>query len=148
MAYVVQGHTYEHAASLAGYSRPSESAVNLRANPRVAGRLDEAIRQQLLETAPRALTVMRQIMLDESVAPKTRLDAAKTLMDRAGYVAPRGHVDGASAGQQSLGDMTPDQIHDQIQRLERELGNRAKTIDSTPATPAEDNQAVDISGIL
>ena len=80
------------AARRAGYSEKTaaEQGRQLLHKPHVMAAIDEANRSLIdgsLTTL--ALEVIREILEDENAHPKLRLDAAKTALDRAGYIAPK-----------------------------------------------------------
>lgn len=80
----------ERATIEAGYSgEPSVVAWRLLRTPAVVAaiRLQTVLRLQ--EIAPVALPVLEGILVDESAPKSVRVDAAKTLLDRAGHIAPK-----------------------------------------------------------
>ena len=80
------------AARRAGYSEKSARDIGrqLLAKPHVRAAVEEANRAQLGGAlASKAVAVLASIIDDETAAPKLRLDAAKTVLDRAGYIAPK-----------------------------------------------------------
>ncbi len=80
------------AARRAGYSEKSARDIGrqLLAKPHVRAAVEEANRDQISGAlASKAVAVLEGIIDDETAAPKLRLDAAKTILDRAGYIAPK-----------------------------------------------------------
>ena len=80
------------AARRAGYSEKTaaEQGRQLLNKPHVVAAIEEANRGLIngsLTTL--ALDVIQKILEDEDANPRLRLDAAKTALDRAGYIAPK-----------------------------------------------------------
>src|SRR5205809_7263102 len=94
------------AAQLAGFEgRASHEAWRLLRIPHVIAALNTAVKIAFAEDAPLARKVLRQFVKDESMHPKIRLDAAKTLLDRGGFIAPR-PKDDKSVHDRPLNEMT------------------------------------------
>ena len=80
------------AARRAGYSPANarELGRQLLHKPHVRAAIDDANRAQISGAlASKAVEVLLGILDDKTAAPKLRLDAAKTVLDRAGYIAPK-----------------------------------------------------------
>jgi phage terminase small subunit len=80
------------AARRAGYSVTSAREIGrqLLDKPHVRAAIDDANRAQISgKLATKAVEVLEGILNDEQAAPKLRLDAAKTVLDRAGFIAPK-----------------------------------------------------------
>jgi len=97
VAYVANGGNATNAAKAAGYSlrTAGKAGSKLVRNPHV----QDAIRQEqrrLLHSdlATKALGVLKSIMENEEAPAGARVDAAKTVLDRAGLMAPRAVVGG------------------------------------------------------
>lgn len=71
---------------------------------------------------------------DKTASHKVRLDAARDLASRAGYLPPKAGGSGAKAPS----DMTAAELQAEIQRLQREAGNRAKTLQGDAQEPDKD----------
>lgn len=91
-AYVANGGNATEAAKTASYSETSARQIGsaLLDKPHVM----EGVRREQHrviggELASKAVGVLRQIVCDENAASKLRLDAAKTILDRAGLIAPK-----------------------------------------------------------
>src|SRR5690349_16964511 len=88
--YVSNGGNASKAARTAGYSEKVAriTAYNLLRNPRMlaAVRLEQA-RVIGGKLSSLALGTLEEIMLDRKTSPAVRVDAAKTVLDRAGFVA-------------------------------------------------------------
>ena len=80
------------AARRAGYSEKSAAELGrqLLEKPHVRAAIDDANRAQINGAlASKAVAVLAGIIDDDTAAPKLRLDASKTILDRAGYIAPK-----------------------------------------------------------
>ncbi len=80
------------AARRAGYSERSAAELGrqLLEKPHVRAAIEEANRAQISGAlAAKAVEVLEGILDDKNAPPKLRLDAAKTVLDRAGYIAPK-----------------------------------------------------------
>ena len=121
-AYVAGSGNATRAAITAGYSPDAarQTASRLLSLPHV----QEAIRREhnrLLRgpLASKALGVLERIMDDESAPYGARVDAAKTVLDRAGLIAPR--VVEADAGDKPLNEMSLEELDAFIDQGLREL---------------------------
>ena len=123
------------AAQLAGFlDRPSKEAWRLLRIPRVMAAVNAAVQIALAEDAPLARNLLRQYVKDPSMHPKIRLDAAKTLLDRAGHIAPKARD--ASGGQDKpLNEMSRDELRALVDRYEAELTGRAKLVSAERLDP-------------
>ena len=80
------------AARRAGYSKKSAAEIGRQQleKPAVRAAIDEANRAQISGAlASKAVDVLREIVNDKDAPQKLRLDASKTILDRAGFVAPK-----------------------------------------------------------
>jgi hypothetical protein len=80
------------AARLAGYSEPyaRELGRQLLDKPHVRAAVDEANRQAVSgRLATKAVALLERVIEDESAPVKVRVDAAKAVLDRAGWPAGR-----------------------------------------------------------
>jgi|SRR6266508_2004188 len=96
------------------------------------------------EGTARGLAALLEIVSDPNAPKGVRVDAAKALLDRAGYVAPR--AEAAPPTQKMLTEMSPAELADIIKECEDTLAARATvvhsddplqlTVDEGLATPA------------
>lgn len=80
------------AARRAGYSEKTagEQGRQLLEKPHVYAAITEANRRQISGSmATKAAALLERLVDDEAVSSRVRLEAAKTILDRAGYVAPK-----------------------------------------------------------
>ena len=133
------------ACAIAGYADPTRAAWNLQHNPAVQAAVAQELRRFLyLQAAPAAVKVMFDFMVDEAVDKKLRLACAKTLADRAGFIAPKAK-DNSALEAKSLVDMSANEMKDLASQIQRELSDRSVTIiDNAPAEGAQPSQVIDM----
>jgi hypothetical protein len=143
--HISEGIAPPDAARLAGFAEASRGAVySLLRAPRVLAAIHTEVRRKLVAVAPIALAVIERLVKDDTTPPKIRLDAAKTLLDRAGHIAPRAIVDKATH-ELSLHELSIGELRQLADRLEGELAGRAKDISGANAAPAG-TQAAEVNG--
>jgi phage terminase small subunit len=115
------------AARRAGYSHRSagELARQLLEKPHVREAIDQANRHALGgRISTKAVALLERVLDDETAPLKTRVEAAKTVLDRAGILAPSVGERMLSAARNGrtkpIFEMTVEEIRDEIQRLESE----------------------------
>jgi hypothetical protein len=124
------------AARLAGFADRREPWRLLRI-PHVLAAVNAAMKTALAHDAPVARLLLRQYVMDPKMNPKIRLEAAKTLLDRSGYVAPKARDDSADGGYRSLHEMTTEQLRAEADRLAGEIANRATPVLGASEAPIE-----------
>jgi hypothetical protein len=123
------------AAELAGFlDRPSKEAWRLLRIPHVLAAVNAAVQIALAEDAPLARNLLRQYVKDESINPKIRLDAARTLLDRAGHIAPKAK-DPSAGHDKPLHEMSLEELRALVDRYEAELTGRAKLVSAERLDP-------------
>ena len=123
------------AAELAGFlDRPSKEAWRLLRIPHVLAAVNAAVQIALAEDAPLARNLLRQYVKDPSMHPKIRLDAAKTLLDRAGHIAPKAK-DPSAGHDKPLHEMSLEELRALVDRYEAELTGRAKLVSAERLDP-------------
>jgi phage terminase small subunit len=122
----------EQAVKAAGYvGKASIVAAQALASPAVAAALRHEINRKLLRDAAAAQCVLVEIMNDRTAPKGVRVDAAKAVLDRAGFIAPR---QGAGSGEtKPLNEMSSDDLRRFISESERELSGRAKDVNAPEA---------------
>jgi phage terminase small subunit len=124
------------AAQMAGFSKPTADAWRLLRIPHVLAAVDDAMKTALAQDAPAARHLLRQYVTDPKMNPKIRLDAAKTLLDRSGHIAPKARDERAER-EKSLHEMSADELRAMVDRLETEVANRAMPVLGASAAPIE-----------
>ena len=85
--------------------------------------VQRAMRQTIdVLAAPYALAVMRRAMLSDS--ERIRVDAARSILDRAGYAAPLPE----QARERGLSELSPDELRALISGLQSELSDHARPV--------------------
>lgn len=97
----------------------------------------------LVDAAPAALRTLFDIVQDAKAAPGTRVQAANSLLDRAGFDNKR--LSKADGDKADLHTMTADELRAEIVRLEREQEARMKDVSGHGAPDSEpvDRDAID-----
>lgn len=144
--HVSAGLEPSQAATQAGYgtSNVHSRAHELLRAPHVLAAIHTEVRRRLVAGAPIALAVIELLVKDETTPPKIRLDAAKTILDRAGHIAPRAIVDKASH-ELALHELSLGELRALADKLEGELAGRGKDVSGANAAPAE-TQDVEANG--
>ena len=91
--------------------------------------LDHCLRLSMqTEGAPLASRFLISVIRSDKYGERTRVDAAKTILDRSGY----GKLDSApgDADSKAPEDMTTDELRSLLSKMQHELGDRAKPIDT------------------
>lgn len=121
-----------YAAERAGYSVKTAQVAGskLRANPAVAGRIQQIMREKFERYAADVPDVLASIMYNEANKASDRVKAAKLIADGVGYAPPK------ALDQLEPHEMTPDQLAQaraahqlQIDALELVAADRARPID-------------------
>lgn len=94
------------------------------------------VAKRLQSSAPIAVRVLEDIFTDRTVSARVRVDAAKAVLDRAGYAPPRASPP-AHGPQLTLTEMSIAELRALADTLAEELSSRAK--DVTPGEPATKN---------
>jgi hypothetical protein len=144
--HVSEGVEPNQAVTLVGYGTSNiySRAHELLRAPNVLIAIHTEVRRKLVAGAPIALSVIERLVKDETTPPKIRLDAAKTLLDRAGHIAPRAIVDKATH-ELALHELSIGELRQLADKLEGELSGRARNVSGPNAAPAE-TQAADVIG--
>jgi len=125
------------AARLAGYSENSAKDLGRRLVdlPHVQGAIREANQRLISSTlATKAVSLLQKVIDDEEAPLKCRVDAAKTVLDRAGYAAlPPTAPNRLSA--KHLTEMTADELRDVMLQMKAEM-DKAKIIDQPSVADA------------
>lgn len=128
LADIIAGLPPVEAAKRQEYGNPHKAAKDFMARPDVL----LAIRRHSVGTlvgegVPLAIKTLFQILKDEAAPARVRVDAAKTVLDRAGIAAARPAAPEAK-NEKALSDMSPDELRALISRLENEVAERAEPV--------------------
>lgn len=137
-----------------------EYAYNLIARADVQALLRQSMMVALADDAQASRRFLRSI-LDGTVFPdqarsvsdsalKIRADAAKVLLDRAGYVPPKADAPGAGGAMRDPSEMSSDELRAFIEKAEAQLGARAQPVEvarqNAPNDDASSQQVIDMLG--
>lgn len=135
---VATGVERHRAAALAGYAAGSNALVSFETNSKIQSAIAALTAARLQSAAPAALALIEKFVRDDAMAPKIRLDAAKDLLNRAGYLPPR-QAD-ATANGKSQNEMTSEELRAMIQQHEQVLAERAKPVGNGAVAPLPPSQ--------
>lgn len=133
VAHLVDGVHYAKAYELAGYSADQANAYHLYRHPGVSAAIRAEMTRRLQdEDAPAARKLLRRFLEDEEADKKLRVDCAKTLLSRGGYVEPKA-IEAPAPGTKDPSEMSGQELDQMIDRMRTELRQReTKAIDITP----------------
>lgn len=109
--------------------------------PLVQSALAAELRRHLTIGAPLALQTLLWAC-EKSTSDRVRVDAAKAILDRAGFVAPRATLQDPKA-EKALTEMSLEELKTLAARLEDELAGRARPVNAPPGDAAP-SQASDL----
>lgn len=141
---VAAGWSPIDAARQAGYPETSvgSTSTRLMQTPHILAYIQIQAARELLQGAPGAIKLLRRFVSEEDKwDPKIRLAAANSLLNRAGFIAPKA-VERAGEAGKGLNEMTMDELRAERDKLEGEIAGRAKPVSSAKAAP-QDTQAID-----
>jgi phage terminase small subunit len=131
---MVQSGDQVRAAEVAGYAFSSAGA-DLARNPKIQRAIAEGIASRLLtEGAPIAYALLAEVVRDKAVSARVRVDAAKTILDRGGFVPPKAAEPGGM--EKTVTEMSRDELRAFITIAENHLANAAVDV-TPPAAEAE-----------
>lgn len=116
-------------------------AYGLMRDARVQAALAVEVRKRLAIGGALGVRVLLELA-EKGQSERVRADCAKALVDRAGFVAPKAAAAGSGLDQ-TLNEMTIDQLKDLAGKLEDELSGRARLLNA-PANADTTPQASDI----
>jgi hypothetical protein len=93
--------------------------------------------------AVKANRVLQDFVADEKLDKRLRYACAKTILDRAGHIAPKAVAQGSTAAK-PLNEMSMSELRELADKLENELSGRAKDVSSAKAAPAKAQTIDDI----
>jgi uncharacterized protein (UPF0147 family) len=138
---ISSGLTMREASEASGYS--VTNTYNALSSPIVRAAIQTSLSNMLqTRAAPMALHVLIEITEDKTAPKGVRVDAARTLLDRAGYVAPRARE--ATKDEKPLSERTPEELRAFIAQLESTLADKAKPVHGTRVDDTTDAQVSDM----
>ena len=124
-SFWASGMDAKEAMLAAGYSGSMTPRVAI--TPAMRDEIRTLTGHQLSEAAPIAVKTLLAMVADEDKPDRIRIDAAKTILDRAGYVAPKA-ADAPSGAEKALHEMTRDELAERADRLQKEISERATLV--------------------
>jgi hypothetical protein len=120
-----------------------------------ADQLREGLRDHMsVNLAPKAVKILNDIMSDDKVTPRVRVDAAKALLDRAGYAVNEAKKPEPKPADNALDGMTDKELEaleDKLERLAAKLDYKDKRekaetveydeVDDRPGSPGDSPDA-------
>lgn len=140
---IVLGADKTDAATRAGYSSDNAERIanEMLRTPHILAAVQIGVAKQLALAAPLALKLLRDIAADETCDKRLRVVCAKTLLDRAGHIAPKA-IAAAPGGETPLNEMSMLELRALADKLSGEIAGRAKEVKSARAAPIK-TQAFD-----
>jgi len=139
-AAIVDGASRSIAEKESGYAPGTGSS--LERNPKVLAAIHSEVARRLrAEGAPVGLAVLLSVAKNEAAPAGVRVDAAKTLLSRAGHIEPR--AEAAKPDTKDLSDMSQEELRKVIDQCESHLADQATPVNA-PATGLSPSQAVDM----
>ena len=116
--HLASGITVKEAMIAAGYS--DTSRLSRIITPAMQAHLRQLMADRLATLAPSAVDVLSKLMNDNDSSPKNRLDAAKTILDRAGFMPPKAS-DAPGVGEKPLYEMNRSELEERVRQLQGEI---------------------------
>lgn len=145
--FVANGGNGKQACVSAGYAAKSahQEAYRLLRKPHVLDAVRKEQARVLGTMSAKALHVLDQLLGDTEISPAVRLDAAKTVLDRAGYVSARTPAHAIAGDEKPLNEMSTDELRAYLGAIQAAQAQQAVAAGSTPegATSTDWRQAPD-----
>jgi hypothetical protein len=142
---IAAGSDQSTAVIKSGYKSdsPATEAWRLLQQPHIVVAIQMAVARRLAIGSGLALRVLQDFAVDESVDKRLRVVCAKTLLDRAGHIAPKA-APGGAAGDVPLNELSMGDLRALADKLEGEIAGRAKEVSSAKLAPARPQTLDDI----
>jgi hypothetical protein len=139
------GIEFHEAGRQAGYSESDiPTAVwRLTQQPAIIAAIQISVARRLALGSGVALRVLNEFVADETLDKRLRVVCAKTLLDRAGHIAPKA-VAASQNGAIPLNEMSMADLRQLADKLEGEIAGRAKDVSSANAAPERAQTIEDI----
>lgn len=98
--FVANGGNGMAAAAAAGYATPHVDGARCLANQRIAARVRQLVALDITSQLGKLVTMLLEIASDPLVAPRERINAINSLLDRGGLAVPKGPAAGPSVAVQ------------------------------------------------
>lgn len=142
---LASGIERNEAARQCGYGtgNPHAEASRLMQQPAIIATVQMAVARRLAIGSGAALRVLQEFVADDKLDKRLRYACAKTLLDRAGHIAPKAAA-ASQGGTIPLNEMSMTDLRALADKLEGELATRAKPVSSAKAAPASPQTIEDI----
>ncbi len=142
---LIAGRDKNDAARDAGYgpNHIEQIVWTLLQRPQILVAVQMGVARALALGSGVALRVLREVLEDDTVDKRLRVVCAKTLLDRAGHIAPKAAAPGA-AGDVPLNEMSMGDLRALADKLEGEIAGRAKEVSSAKPAPVRQQTLDDI----
>lgn len=137
--YVMCGDV-QRAAALAGYSDNAGGYMAYNTPAVQAAIKAETHKFLFLKAYPAALRLLYGISQDENADLKVRAEAGRFLIKAAHDFEKLNSVQGSSSTAKPLDQMSPEELKNNLERLEKELANRAAPLINAPITRHSDDK--------
>lgn len=136
---LLAGGTEKHeAAKQAGYGtgNPFAEASRLLQQPQIIAAVQIGVAKRLAVGSGVALRVLQEFTADEQLDKRLRFACAKTLLDRAGHIAPKAAAV-VQTGETPLNEMSMTDLRALADKLQGEIAGRAKEVKSAKPAPVK-----------
>lgn len=143
---MVAGRDKNDAGLAAGYAAEHVNTIvwHLLQQPQIIVAIQIGVARDLAIGAAVANRVLQDFARDEKLDKRLRVVCAKTILDRAGHIAPKAAAAG-QAGDVPLNEMSMTDLRALADKLEGEIAGRAKVV---PAPSSASHKAQAIEDIL
>lgn len=142
---IIGGSDIGEAAAKAGYGNENSGAIGsaMLQHPAILAAVQIGVAKQLALAAPVALKLLKRFVADETIDKRLRVVCAKTLLDRAGHIAPKA-IAASSGAVVPLNEMTMTDLRALADKLEGEIAGRAKEVSSASKAAKQPQTIEDI----
>jgi hypothetical protein len=127
-------------------SNTGHTVRRLRTDPRIIAAIQMEVATKIrTEGASVAIDTLLEIARDKSAPKGARVDSAKTLLDRAGHIAPRAETSRDDASRQ-LAEYSIEELRALVSNLEKTRGDQARDVTGATLSTPLDAQLIDMMG--
>jgi phage terminase small subunit len=126
----------------AGYAEKyaAQEAYRMLRNEGVRGEINRLGREMLGDLASASIRLLGRVVKDESESTRLRIDAAKAILDRAGYIAPKAAEPDRPVNSKPMAQWTAAELEEFLERTRAKIAHAEQRtlIDVTPAPPGRE----------
>jgi hypothetical protein len=111
--------------------------------PAIIATVQMGVARRLAIGSGAALRVLQEFTVDETLDKRLRFACAKTLLDRAGHIAPKA-IAASTGASVPLNEMSMSDLRTLADKLEGEIAGRAKDVSSAKPAPSKAQTIEDI----